>query len=94
MIVLSAAGSNHLSTVWRVCFGIGVALPLSVFYFRLKMLNSKLYRRGAIKKHVPYKLVLRYYWKTLIGTCGAWFLYDFVTFPNGGEQSRLELLSY
>jgi len=47
------------------------------------MLNSKLYRRGAIKKHVPYKLVLRYYWKSLIGTCGAWFLYDFVTFPNG-----------
>lgn len=49
----------------------------------MKMLNSKLYRRGAIKRRVPYKLVLRYYWKTLIGTCGAWFLYDFVTFPNG-----------
>jgi nitrate/nitrite transporter NarK len=83
LIVLSAAGANHLSTVWRVCFGIGVLLPLSVFYFRLKMLNSKLYRRGAIKKRVPYRLVLRYYWKTMIGTCGAWFLYDFITFPNG-----------
>lgn len=83
LIVLSAAGTNHLSTVWRVCFGIGVLLPLSVFYFRLKMLNSKLYRRGAIKRRVPYMIVLRYYWKTLIGTCGAWFLYDFVTFPNG-----------
>ncbi|PNY25652.1 metabolite transport protein GIT1 [Tolypocladium capitatum] len=83
LIVLSAAGTNHLSTVWRVCFGIGVLLPLSVFYFRLKMLNSKLYRRGAIKRHVPYGLVLRYYWRSLIGTCGAWFLYDFVTFPNG-----------
>jgi len=83
LIVLSAAGSNHLSIVWRVCFGIGILLPLSVFYFRLKMLNSKLYRRGAIKHRVPYRLVIRYYWKTLIGTCGAWFLYDFVTFPNG-----------
>lgn len=83
MIVLSAAGTDHLSTVWRVCMGIGVIFPLSVFYFRLKMLNSKLYRRGAIKKRVPYKLVIRYYWKTLIGTCGAWFLYDFITFPNG-----------
>ena len=83
LIVLSAAGSNNLSTVWRVCFGIGIILPLTVFYFRLKMLNSKLYRRGAIKRHVPYGLVLRFYWRTLIGTCGAWFLYDFVTFPNG-----------
>ena len=54
-----------------------------VFYFRLKMINSALYRRGAIKQRVPYKLVLRYYWKNLIGTCGAWFLYDFITFPNG-----------
>ncbi|WPG99555.1 Hypothetical protein R9X50_00237200 [Acrodontium crateriforme] len=83
LIVLSAAGQNHLSTVWRVCFGIGVVFPLSVFYFRIKMLNSKLYRRGAIKARVPYKLVAKYYWKDMIGTCGAWFLYDFVTFANG-----------
>lgn len=39
------------------------------------MLNSVLYRRGAIKKRVPYSLVMKYYWKSLIGTCGAWFLY-------------------
>ncbi|CAI7662291.1 unnamed protein product [Penicillium discolor] len=83
LIVLLACQQSHYSTVWRVCFGIGCIWPLSVFYFRIRMLNSVLYRRGAIKKHVPYMLVLRYYWKSLIGTCGAWFLYDFVTFPNG-----------
>jgi MFS family permease len=73
LIVYSAAGQQHLSTVWRVCFGIGVALPCSVFYFRIKMLNSKLYRRGAIKRRVPYNLIIQYYWKRLIGTAGAWF---------------------
>ncbi|KAJ5724181.1 hypothetical protein N7488_002216 [Penicillium malachiteum] len=83
LIVLVACGQAHYSTVWRVCFGIGCIWPLSIFYFRIRMLNSTLYRRGAIKRHVPYLLVLRYYWKSLIGTCGAWFLYDFVTFPNG-----------
>jgi MFS family permease len=83
LIVGSTAGWTEYATIWRVCFGIGVIWPLSVFYFRLKMLNSKLYRRGAIKRRVPYALVLSYYWKRLIGTCGAWFLYDFVTFPNG-----------
>lgn len=83
LIVYKACHSAHYSTVWRVCFGLGCVLPLAIFYFRIKMLNSVLYRRGAIKKNVPYKLVLRYYWKSLIGTCGAWFLYDFVTFPNG-----------
>ncbi|KAL3254399.1 hypothetical protein ABHI18_008972 [Aspergillus niger] len=83
LIVFSACQQSHYSTVWRVCFGIGCIWPLSVFYFRWRMLNSALYRRGAIKKQVPYGLVIRYYWKSLIGTCGAWFLYDFVTFPNG-----------
>ncbi len=78
LIVPAATTTRHLSTLWRVTFGIGCLLPLTVFYFRVKMLNSKLYRRGAIKRSVPYLLVLRYYWKSLIGTCGAWFLYDFV----------------
>ncbi|KAG1757461.1 major facilitator superfamily domain-containing protein [Suillus lakei] len=83
LIVLSAAGENHLETVWRVCFGIGILLPLTVFFFRLRMMSSKLYRKGAIKRRVPYVLVFKRYWRELIGTCGAWFLYDFVTFPNG-----------
>ncbi|KAF8912764.1 major facilitator superfamily domain-containing protein [Gymnopilus junonius] len=83
LIVLSAAGEAHLQTVWRVCFGVGIALPLTVFYFRLRMLTSELYRNGAIKKRVPYWLVMKRYWRAMIGTCGAWFLYDFVTFPNG-----------
>ena len=82
LIVLQATTAQHPSTLWRVCFGIGIIFPLTIFYWRFKMLNSTLYRRGAIKDKVPYVLVLRYYWKTLIGTCGAWFLYDFVTIPN------------
>ncbi|KZS96082.1 MFS Git1p-like glycerophosphoinositol permease [Sistotremastrum niveocremeum HHB9708] len=83
LIALSAAGEQHLPTVWRVCFGVGILLPVTVFFLRLRMLSSKLYRKGAIKRKVPYWLVVRRYWKSLIGTCGAWFLYDFVTFPNG-----------
>lgn len=46
------------------------------------MLNSKLYRRGAIKKKVPYLLILRYYWRNLAGTAGSWFLYDAIAFSN------------
>jgi len=74
---------HRLDVVWRVCFGIGVLLPLSVFYFRLKILNSKLYRANAIRRKVPYWLALKRYWPRLLGTCSVWFLYDFITFPNG-----------
>lgn len=89
LIVLSAATTDHLSTIWRVCFGIGCLFPLAVFYFRIRMLNSKLYRRGAIKRRVPYPLVMRYYWKSLIGTCGAWFIYDFVLAHSRRQTSAL-----
>ncbi|GAA5945835.1 hypothetical protein JCM10213_008200 [Rhodosporidiobolus nylandii] len=85
LIVLEAAGglTANYEVVWRTVFGISVVPPLAVFVFRLRMLNSKLYRKGAIQKRVPYLLVVKYYWRSLIGTAGAWFLYDFVTFPNG-----------
>ncbi|TFY67182.1 hypothetical protein EVJ58_g1787 [Rhodofomes roseus] len=83
LIVLSAAGEDHLNTVWRVCFGIGIVFPLAVFYFRMRMVTSKLYREGAIRHHVPYKLAIKRYWKTLIGTAGTYFLYAFIDYPNG-----------
>jgi hypothetical protein len=49
LIAFSACHQSHYNTVWRVCFGLGYLLPLSVFYFRI------------MKRDAPYKLVLRYY---------------------------------
>lgn len=45
------AGAN-LSTVWRTVMGISVIPPLAVFFFRMRMLNSQLYRKGAIQRRV------------------------------------------
>lgn len=83
LIVYSACGGEHLATVWRTCIGIGCVWPLAVFYFRYKMAMGTLYKKSALKQSVPYGLVFKYYWPRLIGTCGCWFIYDFVTFPNG-----------
>lgn len=69
--------------LWRALFAIGAFWPLSVFYFRYRMATSELYKKSAIKSRVPYWLAFKYYWPRLLGTCGCWFLYDFVTFPNG-----------
>ena len=85
----SATDIYKLQYTWRILMGIGIVIPLSVFYFRLKMMNPKLYRRNAIKTTPPYHLIIRRYWKTLIGTAGTWFLYDFVTFPNGIFSSTI-----
>ncbi|UZJ56940.1 hypothetical protein CBS101457_006260 [Exobasidium rhododendri] len=85
----SAQDARRLDIVWRVCYGFGALLPLSVFYFRWKMLNSKLYRASAIRQNVPYWLALKRYWPRLLGTCGAWFLYDFVSFSNGAFSGTI-----
>ncbi|KAH3661351.1 hypothetical protein OGAPHI_006758 [Ogataea philodendri] len=90
LIVYRASGSGaHLSTTWRVMLGIGCIWPLAVFYFRFKMATSVLYKKGAIRKNVPYWLTFKFYWIRLIGTCGCWFIYDFVTFPNGIFSSTI-----
>lgn len=85
LIVFQAAGglNSNLSTVWVSVFALSIIPPLSVFYFRLKMINSKLYRKSAIQKNVPYLLTITYYWRSLLGCSISWFLYDFVVFPNG-----------
>lgn len=75
--------------VWRVCFGLGIVLPLTVFFFRIRMINSTQYRRHAIKSKIPYGLALKRYWKPMLGTSLAWFCYDFVTYPFGIFSSTI-----
>ncbi|CAH2350975.1 glycerophosphoinositol transporter 1 [[Candida] railenensis] len=82
-LIVHQITKDHYAALWRTMFAIGAFWPLSVFYFRMKMTTSELYKKNAIRKKVPYWLALKYYWPRLLGTCGCWFLYDFVTFPNG-----------
>lgn len=42
-------------------------------------MNSTLYQTSAMRKRTPYLLFIRRYWRTLIGTAGTWFIYDFIT---------------
>ncbi|KZT34751.1 MFS general substrate transporter, partial [Sistotremastrum suecicum HHB10207 ss-3] len=75
--------------IWRTCFALGLVLPLFVFYFRWKMINSTAFRKNAMKKRIPYLLVLKRYWPRLIGTAVCWFLYDFVSYPFGLFSSTI-----
>ncbi|KAL3963474.1 hypothetical protein ACCO45_000478 [Purpureocillium lilacinum] len=83
-IIVLVAYHNHLSDgLWRVNFGIGITLPVVLLFFRLRLVNSTQYHKHAMKKQIPYLLVLRRYWKPMLGTSLAWFMYDFVTYPFG-----------
>ncbi|TQS33553.1 hypothetical protein Golomagni_06097, partial [Golovinomyces magnicellulatus] len=83
LIVLAAYHHKLSDGIWRICFGIGFILPVSLLFFRLSMINSTQYKKHAIKQKVPYLLVLKRYWKPMLGTSLSWFMYDFVTYPFG-----------
>lgn len=89
----AASGPKNLSTIWRVCFGIGCIWPMFIFWFRWKTANSHIYsKRKFMNWNVPWHRVFMFYWKRLIGTCGAWFIYDWVSF-SGSSFSSLVIKS-
>lgn len=75
-------GETRYNPTWRSCFGFGAIFPMIILYFRLKMDHSELFKRNAIKRNVPYKLIFKRYWKDLAGVSGVWFIMDFVIYPN------------
>ncbi|KAF5677118.1 glycerophosphoinositol transporter [Fusarium circinatum] len=81
LIVIAAYKGVPHDGIWRICFGIGIVLPLGIFFFRLRLTDSTQYQRHAIQQKIPYKLAIKYYWKPLLGCCSAWFLYDAVVYP-------------
>lgn len=43
-----------------------------ICFFRLRMINSTQYQKHSIKSHYPYRLVLKRYWKPMLGTCSSY----------------------
>ncbi|KAK5688638.1 hypothetical protein LTS10_000616 [Elasticomyces elasticus] len=89
LIVLAAYNERTSDGVWRVCFGLGFVLPVALFFFRIRMIESTQFRKHAMKQSIPYMLVLRRYWRPMLGTSLAWFMYDFVTYPFGIFSSSI-----
>ncbi|KAF9001400.1 MFS general substrate transporter [Hymenopellis radicata] len=81
IIVIAAYHSKASDGIWRICFGIGIVLPLVIFFFRMRLVNSTQYHKHAIQRKFPLKLAVRRYWLPLLGCCSAWFLYDVVVYP-------------
>ncbi|KAJ7681141.1 major facilitator superfamily domain-containing protein [Mycena rosella] len=81
VVILAIAHDEARDIVWRCAFGIGIILPLTIFIFRMRLVNSTQYTKHAIHRNLPYKLAIKRYWKPLLGCCGAWFLYDFIVYP-------------
>jgi MFS family permease len=83
-------GNNHLRAVWRLSLGLGVVPAVAVFLWRLRMEESKRYKRDSMKHvRIPYGLVVKRYWRSLFGISLAWFIYDFIVYPFGLYSSTI-----
>ncbi|EIN09771.1 MFS general substrate transporter [Punctularia strigosozonata HHB-11173 SS5] len=83
-------GDNHLRAVWRLSLGLGVIPALAVFVWRLRMEEPTRYKESSITRgRIPYFLILKRYWKGLLGVCISWFLYDFIVYPFGLYSSTI-----
>ncbi|ORY77342.1 major facilitator superfamily domain-containing protein [Protomyces lactucae-debilis] len=81
VLILTA---NHLRAVWRMTIGLGVVVPLSLFYFRVKMHEPKAFKRmGGRNVKIPYTLILKRYWLKLAAISFIWFVYDFASYSFG-----------
>ncbi|EPQ52931.1 MFS Git1p-like glycerophosphoinositol and glycerophosphocholine permease [Gloeophyllum trabeum ATCC 11539] len=94
-------GDNHLRAVWRLSLGLGVVPAIAVFVWRMmQMEETPSYRKDSMKRvKIPYKLVIKRYWRSLLPLCIVWCIYDFILYPfeifsstvintiTGGSQS-------
>lgn len=81
---------KHLRVVWRMTIGLGVVVPLSLFYFRVKMTEPKAFQRsGGKRAKIPYWLVIKRYWVRLIAISLIWFIYDFSSYAFGIYSSTI-----
>ncbi|KAB8289687.1 hypothetical protein EYC80_010599 [Monilinia laxa] len=77
------ASNNDLKIAFHAIYSISTILPLFVVLFRLRMTDGKLFQQSNFKKRaIPWGFVLRKYGLRCLGTSTAFFLYDFVNFPN------------
>jgi hypothetical protein len=73
-------GNDHLRAVWRLSLGLGVVPALAVLIWRLNMQNPSHYRKNSMRDtRIPYWLVLKRYWVSLLAISLTWFIYDFIT---------------
>jgi hypothetical protein len=76
-------GEHHLRAVWRISLGLGFVPAMAVFLWRLRMQEPTRFKRDAIRRNVPYWLILKRYWLQLAAISTTWFIYDWITYPFG-----------
>ncbi|KAF2033294.1 MFS general substrate transporter [Setomelanomma holmii] len=81
---------SQYENVWRISFALGIIPPISIFWFRYRMAMSSAERKNSSRKTImPYHLAIRRYWRPLLGSTLAWFIYNYIAYPFGLFSSTI-----
>ncbi|KAJ5712154.1 hypothetical protein N7488_006310 [Penicillium malachiteum] len=79
---------EHYEDVWRISLAMGAIAPISIFWFRYRMVVSSAYKKSSMQKQrIPYWLVVKKYWRGLLGTSACW--YNYIAYPFGLFSSTI-----
>ncbi|KAJ5700201.1 hypothetical protein N7536_003214 [Penicillium majusculum] len=92
-LITLIATDNNLVIAFHAIYSIATLLPVSIIVLRLFMVDSSLFHYSNFKRQPKsWRLCLllaRRYWWRLLTTSLAFFLYDFINFPNSIMSSTI-----
>ncbi|KAJ5660699.1 uncharacterized protein N7484_000071 [Penicillium longicatenatum] len=92
-LICLIASNNNLTITFHAIYSIATILPVAIIILRLFMVDSTLFRHSNLtnQRRSPriYLLLARRYWWRIFTTSFAFFLYDFINFPNSIMSSSI-----
>lgn len=92
-LICLVASDNNLTITFHAIYSIATLLPVAIVVLRFFMTDSSLFHRSNLTKQRPslklYLLLARRYWWRIFTTSFAFFLYDFINFPNSIMSSTI-----
>ncbi|KAJ5754153.1 uncharacterized protein N7511_008306 [Penicillium nucicola] len=92
-LITLIATDNNLVVAFHAIYSIATLLPVAIIVLRLFMVDSSLFHYSNLTRQPKslrlYMLLAKRYWWRLLTTSLAFFLYDFVNFPNSIMSSTI-----
>lgn len=92
-LVSLKASHNNLPVTFHAIYSIATILPAIILVLRFFMTDSTLFHYSNLKRQRKpprlYWLLAKRYWRRLFTTSLAFFLYDFINFPNSIMSSTI-----
>ena len=79
---MASCHEDGLETVWRLSLGLGFFPAVIILIWRIGMDEPVRFKKDSMKNaRIPYWLIIKRYWASLLAISVDWFVYDFITYP-------------